>query len=123
MIKIADALAKIENAKGIVTGDSLGQVASQTLENLQCIHAVARMPIFSPLIGLNKNEIIDLAKKIGTYTISIEPYDECCTFMTAKHPVIKADHKFLQQLEEHVTCDETDLIKNAKVIQLPVHHQ
>ena len=87
MVKIAEKILEKEKAAFFVTGDSIGQVASQTLDNIRSIYQATKYPIVSPLIGLNKEEIIDYAKEIGTYDISIEPYTECCSFMIAKHPI------------------------------------
>jgi tRNA uracil 4-sulfurtransferase len=99
MFRIINKIADKENALGIVTGDSVGQVASQTLENLNCIYEAAKFPVFSPLIGLNKDEIIAIAQKIGTYETSILPYPDCCSFMVAEHPKTKgsiADVKYIE---------------------------
>ena len=89
MVRISELVALKEKALGLVTGDSLSQVASQTLENLDCVYSVYDGVILSPLIGMNKQEIVNIARKIGTYEISILPYGDCCSFLIAKHPVIK----------------------------------
>jgi len=86
MMRIASKIANLEKAKAFVTGDSISQVASQTLDNLNVIYSVAEKPVFTPLSGMDKEEIIDIAKKIGTYEVSISPYEDCCSFMVAKHP-------------------------------------
>jgi len=86
MVRISEKIAKNVGAKALITGESLGQVASQTLEALVATNEVATMPIFRPLIGFDKVEIMELAKKIGTYDISIEPYADCCTVFVPKHP-------------------------------------
>jgi thiamine biosynthesis protein ThiI len=86
MVRIAETLAAGERALALVTGDSLGQVASQTLENLRVVSAAARLPIFRPLIGSDKEEIICSAREIGTYEISIQPDVDCCTLFVPKHP-------------------------------------
>jgi thiamine biosynthesis protein ThiI len=99
MTAIANRLAGAERAEGIVTGDSIGQVASQTLRNLSCIYQAAQLPIFTPLIGINKNEIVELAKEIGTYRLSILPYNDCCSFMIAKHPETGAELSSILRLE------------------------
>ena len=75
-----------ERALGYVTGDSLGQVASQTAENLRTIHAAADLPVYAPLVGSDKVEIIDLARRLGTYDISIRPHDDCCSFLVRATP-------------------------------------
>lgn len=115
MTKIADAIAEREGAQGIVTGDSVGQVASQTLENIRCIHAASSMPVFAPLIALNKKEIVQLAHHIGTYDISIKPYDDCCSFMVARHPVVRANPDEIQEMEEKLSSDVHDFIEHANV--------
>ena len=100
MMRIANEIAKKEKAGGIVTGDSLGQVASQTLENLNCIYQVSRLPVLPPLIGMDKVEIVNLARKIGTYNHSIIPYQDCCSFLVAKHPETKGNIGKIESLEK-----------------------
>ena len=99
MMKIANQIAKREGALGIVTGDSLGQVASQTLENLNCIYDASDLPVFTPLIGMDKEEIIKISKFIETYDLSILPSEDCCSFMIAPHPETKGDVKILRKFE------------------------
>ena len=106
MFKLAGMIAKKENAKGFVTGDSLSQVASQTLENIGVIYHSANLPIFPPLIGMNKQEIIDLAVRIKTYETSILPYQDCCSFLIAKHPETKAKLDEIIKQEENLEIDE-----------------
>ena len=89
MMRIAERIAKQFGAQALITGESLGQVASQTMEALGCTDAVVNMPVFRPLIGLDKTEIMDIAEKIGTYETSILPYEDCCTVFTPLHPVTK----------------------------------
>ncbi|MEM1577527.1 MAG: tRNA uracil 4-sulfurtransferase ThiI [Candidatus Pacearchaeota archaeon] len=98
MFKIAEIIAEKENAKVIITGDSLGQVASQTLDNISLIIKNSNLPIFMPLLSFDKAEIIEIAKKIGTYEISIIPYADCCSFMIAKHPATKIEEKKFLEL-------------------------
>jgi thiamine biosynthesis protein ThiI len=86
MMRILNQLAIEEKAKAIVTGDAVGQVASQTLDNLQCIQKASQLPVLSPLVGMNKDETITIAKQIETYEHSIQPYPDCCSFMIAAHP-------------------------------------
>ncbi len=114
MARIANELARIEKAKAIVTGDSLGQVASQTLENLLCIYDASSLPVLSPLIGFDKKEIVEMAKKIGTYEISIKPYEDCCTFMVAKHPATKAKLEEIKEMESRVKIDLEKIIERAE---------
>ncbi|MEM4330987.1 MAG: tRNA uracil 4-sulfurtransferase ThiI [Candidatus Pacearchaeota archaeon] len=112
MIKILNLLAKREKAKAIVTGDNLGQVASQTLENLRCIYSLSDFPIIHPLIGFNKEEIIELAKKIGTYSSSIKDYVDCCSFLISKHPSTKTSYERIKHIESNIKEME-NLIERA----------
>ena len=89
MVRIASAIARKERFQALVTGESIGQVASQTMEALRCTDTVADLPIFRPLIGFDKQEIIDLAERIGTFEISSLPYEDCCTVFTPRHPATK----------------------------------
>lgn len=89
MMRIAERIARKFGAQALITGESLGQVASQTMEALGCTDAVVDMPVFRPLIGLDKTEIMEIAEKIGTYQTSILPYEDCCTVFTPRHPVTK----------------------------------
>ncbi|HKV03682.1 MAG TPA: tRNA uracil 4-sulfurtransferase ThiI [Candidatus Acidoferrales bacterium] len=99
MLRIADALARREHALALVTGDSLGQVASQTLRNLVAVDAVARMPVFRPLIGTDKMEILATARKIGTYDISSEPFHDCCPVFMPRAPELYARPEELDAAE------------------------
>ena len=89
MMRIAQKLAEDAGAMGLITGESIGQVASQTLQSLAATNDVCTMPVFRPVIGFDKQEIIDLSEKIGTYETSIQPYEDCCTIFVAKHPVTR----------------------------------
>jgi len=100
MMRILENVARGERAKGIVTGDSLGQVASQTIENLSCIYEGLSLPILPPLIGMNKEEIIKIAKEIGTYRHSILPYPDCCSFLIAKHPETQGKIEDIKKMEK-----------------------
>jgi len=118
MMKIINKLAKTKKAKGILTGDSIGQVASQTLENLRCIYQASDLPVFAPLIGMNKEEIVQIAKKTGTFEYSILPYPDCCSFMIAKHPETKANLKQIIQAENNIKNQEKliqESISKAKI--------
>ena len=119
MLRIANRIAEKENAKGIVTGDSIGQVASQTLDNLNCIYEASKLPIFTPLIGMNKMEIVKLAKEIGTYEFSILPYEDCCSFMIARHPSTRASLEEIQKFEEKINMEKLveECIKNSEVYE------
>jgi thiamine biosynthesis protein ThiI len=98
MLKIAERIAEKEKCKALITGDSLGQVASQTLENISCMNSLITIPIFMPLLTYTKDEIIELAKKINTYEQSIVPYSDCCTFMVSKHPCTKINKEKMEKL-------------------------
>lgn len=111
MTRIANMIAERENAKAIVTGDNLAQVASQTLDNLSRIYEISSIPIIAPLIGINKSEIIELAKKIGTYEISILPYQDCCSFMIAPHPATHCKKEEIEEFEKSFSIDK--LTENA----------
>lgn len=89
MMKIAEKLAEKTGARALITGESLGQVASQTLQAIEVTNAAVKMPVFRPLIGMDKNEVIEIARKIQTFDISILPYEDCCTVFVAKHPETK----------------------------------
>lgn len=106
MLRIAGHVAREISAKGLITGDSVGQVASQTLENLLVIQQASQLPIYSPLIGLNKQEIINFAKKIGTYKTSIKPYSDCCSFLVAEHPETRAQLEEIVSLESNLRIQE-----------------
>ena len=111
MIRIADALARGERAQALVTGDSLGQVASQTLENLRAVSSAAALPIFRPLIGDDKEDIIRTARAIGTYEISTLPDQDCCTMFVPRHPETMASIAQLDQAES--ALDVTRLVDTA----------
>ena len=96
MYRIAQALAELNNCNGLVTGESVGQVASQTLKNLAAVSCVTPMSVFRPLIGMNKHEIIMQAKKIGTYDISIEAQPDCCSVFMPDHPTTRSKIKYLE---------------------------
>ena len=102
MLRIADAFARRDRALALVTGDSLGQVASQTLRNLVAVDAAARMPVFRPLIGTDKMEILATARKIGTYDISSEPFHDCCPVFMPRSPELSATANELAKAEENL---------------------
>lgn len=99
MLRIAERIALREKSKGLVTGDSLGQVASQTLQNLQSVGSIARLPLYRPLVGDDKLEIQDLATKIGTYEISAERFHDCCVIFQPKSPALFATSEQLDEAE------------------------
>ena len=111
MMRIAQEVAKDFEALALITGESLGQVASQTMEALTCTDAVVDMPVFRPLIGLDKTEIMEIAEKIGTYETSILPYEDCCTVFTPRHPVTKPKLETMPKVESALDVDV--LVKEA----------
>lgn len=111
MMRIAEKLARINGCGAVVTGESLGQVASQTLESITSTNAVAHIPVFRPLIGFDKEEIIDIAHKIGTYETSILPYEDCCTIFLPKRPVTKPRLSAVEKVES--ALDIETLVQNA----------
>jgi len=117
MVKIAQNLAKKENCYALVTGESLGQVSSQTLPNLEIIEKAVSIPILRPLIGLDKEEIIDFSKKIGTYEISILPQEDCCTLFTPKHATAKGNLKEIEKIEKKLNLKKI-IDKTSKEIQV-----
>ncbi len=113
MFKISEVIAKKEKCLGLATGDSLGQVASQTLENLTAVYSATNMLKLNPLSGSNKTEIAQLAKKIGTLIISNRPYEDCCSLYVAKHPQTKAKISVVEEMEKRLdlsTLDKTEVI-------------
>jgi thiamine biosynthesis protein ThiI len=108
MMNIAEKIMIKENAKAIVTGDSLAQVASQTLENLSVIHSATDKQILAPLVGKSKIEIIALSKRIGTYDLSIQPYRDCCAYMIAKHPATRARKDTIENFEKELDKNKFD---------------
>lgn len=106
MMKVANAVAEKRNAKVIVTGEALGQVASQTLESLCFTNSMSRIPVLRPLIAMDKNEIIDNARTIGTYETSILPYDDCCVVFSPKHPLVKPEVEAQTRSYERMGIEE-----------------
>jgi thiamine biosynthesis protein ThiI len=106
MLRIAEAIARNEKAKALVTGESLGQVASQTLENMAVIQQAASLPVLRPLVGMDKQEIIDQASRIGTFDISSVPDQDCCQLFVPKHPATKAKPAEVEQSEARLEVSE-----------------
>jgi thiamine biosynthesis protein ThiI len=113
MMKIAEYLAKENNCQALITGESIGQVASQTMQSLACTNEVCTMPVFRPCIGMDKQEIIDISEMIDTYETSILPYEDCCTIFVAKHPVTKPILEIIKRSEEKLSDVIDDLMKTA----------
>ena len=106
MMRVTEELARRRNSKAIVTGESCGQVSSQTLENIAAIDAVVNMPVLRPLIGFNKEEIVDVARSLGTYPTSILPDQDCCSLFVARHPETRADLETVARLESVLPVEE-----------------
>ena len=119
-MRIASEIAEHEDCGALITGESLGQVASQTVPALRCTDAVATLPVFRPVIGMDKEEIIRIARKIDTFDISIQPYEDCCTVFTPRHPRTRPTIKMLEDAE--AAFDFAPLLKaaadNAKATML-----
>lgn len=122
MMRIAEELGKESGCLGLVTGESIGQVASQTMHSLYCTNEVCTMPVFRPVIGFDKQEIIDLSEKIGTYETSIQPFEDCCTIFVAKHPVTKPSlnviHNDERKLSEKIDALMQEAIDTVEVIHI-----
>ena len=113
MMKIAEEFARKDECMALVTGESIGQVASQTIHSLAATNEVCTMPVFRPLIGFDKQEIVDVALKIQTYDTSILPYEDCCTIFVAKHPVTKPNIQVIKKSEERLQEKIDDMLKEA----------
>lgn len=113
MMRIAEHFARETESLGLITGESIGQVASQTMQSLASTDEVCTMPVYRPLIGFDKQEIIELSKKIGTFETSILPYEDCCTIFVAKHPVTKPSLKVIRRSETHLKEQIDEMVKTA----------
>ncbi|MBU5460142.1 tRNA uracil 4-sulfurtransferase ThiI [Anaerostipes sp. MSJ-23] len=113
MMKIAEHFANEGESLALITGESIGQVASQTIHNLAITNEVCHMPVFRPCIGMDKQEIVDIAEKIGTFETSIQPFEDCCTIFVAKHPVTKGNLNRIRKSEQKLDDVIDDLMKKA----------
>ncbi len=113
MMKIAEEIAKKNDCQALITGESIGQVASQTMHSLACTNEVCTMPVFRPCIGMDKQEIVDISEMIDTYETSILPYEDCCTIFVAKHPVTKPILDIIKRSETKLQDVIEDLMKTA----------
>ena len=113
MMKIAEYFALKEDSLGLITGDSIGQVASQTMQSLAVTNEVCTLPVLRPLVGMDKQEIINISEKIGTYETSILPFEDCCTIFVAKHPVTKPNLKQIKKSELKLNEKIDELIQTA----------
>ena len=125
MYRIANRLLKSYGALAFITGEALGQVASQTMENMACTEDAAEVPVLRPLIGMGKGEIIEWAKKIGTYQISIQPFQDCCTVFQPKNPEIHGSVRMIQKDEKKLDIEElcAEAIENAEILEFKTHIQ
>lgn len=113
MMKLAEHFAKETGSLGLITGESIGQVASQTMQSLAATNEVCTMPVYRPLIGFDKQEIVEVSEKIGTYETSILPYEDCCTIFVAKHPVTKPNLNIIKRSERNLEEKIDELMKTA----------
>ena len=113
MMRIAEHLAKENECLGLITGESIGQVASQTMSSLIATNEVCELPVYRPLIGFDKQEIVEVAEKIDTFETSILPYEDCCTIFVAKHPVTKPNVKIIRRHERYLDEKIEELVKTA----------
>ena len=113
MMRIAEQFAKKDGCLGLITGESIGQVASQTMQSLAATNAVCTLPVYRPLIGFDKREIVEISEKIDTYEVSIQPFEDCCTIFVAKHPVTKPSVERMEKSELNLTEKIDELVKTA----------
>ena len=120
MMRIAEIIARKDGAQALITGESIGQVASQTMEALGCTDAVVNMPVFRPAIGMDKSEIIERAQKIGTFETSSLPYEDCCTVFTPKHPATHPRIELIQKAEDALDSEAliAAAIEGTEVIEV-----
>ena len=113
MMRIAEHLALENDCLGLITGESIGQVASQTMASLVSTNEVCTLPVYRPLIGFDKQEIVEVSEKIGTFETSIQPFEDCCTIFVAKHPVTKPNAKIIRRHEKNLEEKIDELVKTA----------
>ena len=113
MMRIAEQIASETECLGLITGESIGQVASQTMHSLAVTNEVCTLPVYRPLIGMDKQEIVEISEKIGTYETSILPYEDCCTLFVAKHPVTRPKAKIIRKHEKHLEGTIENLVEIA----------
>lgn len=125
MMEISERIAEENNCSALITGESLGQVASQTIGAICCTDEAAHMPVFRPLIGMDKQEIIDISYKIDTFDISIEPYEDCCTVFTPKHPRTRPILKYVKEAQEKANFAPLieEALSNLKVTQISANDE
>ena len=120
MMRVAEKVAKEKGCDALITGENLGQVASQTMKSIVATNDVCSIPVFRPLIGMDKNDIIDIAKKIGTFETSILPYEDCCTIFVPKHPETQPKIEKLERSETHLEIDKIvdEVVNNLELIEI-----
>ena len=120
MMRASEKIAVNEHCSALITGESLGQVASQTLQAIVCTNQAAEMPVFRPLIGMDKIDIIDISRKIDTFDISIQPFEDCCTVFTPKHPRTRPDLQAILEAERQLDCDALieECVRNVKLTKI-----
>ena len=114
MMRIAEHFARQDKSLGLITGESIGQVASQTMHSLAATNDVCTLPVYRPLIGYDKREIVEIAERIGTFETSIQPYEDCCTIFVAKHPVTKPNVDVIRRSEEKLEEKIGQLFQNTR---------
>ena len=121
MMRIAEKIARQNGSLALITGESVGQVASQTMESLYCTDSAVNMPVFRPCIGMDKEEIVRISKKIDAYETSIQPYEDCCTIFVPKHPKTKPSLGEIVKAEENLgdACAALDkAIADTEIIEV-----
>ena len=113
MMRIAEHFAREGGSMGLITGESIGQVASQTMQSLLTTNAVCTLPVYRPLIAFDKQDIIQIAERIDTFETSILPFEDCCTIFVAKHPVTKPILERIEKSEKNLSEDIDRLVKEA----------
>lgn len=113
MMRIAEHIARETDCLGLITGESIGQVASQTMASLVATNEVCELPVYRPLIGFDKQEIVEVSEKIGTYETSIQPFEDCCTIFVAKHPVTKPNLNVIRRHERNLDEKIEELVQTA----------
>ena len=118
MMRVAERVAKEKGCDALITGENIGQVASQTMKSIVATNDVCSIPVFRPLIGMDKNDIIDIAKKIGTFETSILPYEDCCTIFVPKHPETHPKIERLEKSETHLDIEGivNEVVNNLELV-------
>ena len=121
MMRIAEKISQQNDSKALITGESIGQVASQTMESLVCTDGAVTMPVFRPLIGMDKEEIVEISKKIGAFETSVLPYEDCCTIFVPKHPKTKPTLSEIEEAEKALASIEEMIdkaIENTEILKI-----